>query len=167
MTRLFSRRRLIGAGGAAAVLAPVAARSASSAHAAPPSGALVTLQSPVRVFDTRQPSSVLGGSKLAAGQSVAVTVSPAFDGGFALSVFVNVTITQTEGWGYLVVRGSDLSGMVPLPETSNINWWTSGLTLANLTLSTVGGENAVEVHCEGNGRTHVIVDVQGYVPFVE
>jgi len=55
---------------------------------------------------------------------------------------------------------------VPLPETSNINWWTSGLTLANLTLSTVGGENALEVHCEGNGRTHVIVDVQGYVPFV-
>ena len=166
MSSLFSRRRLIGLGGAAAVLTPVAVRSATSVHAAPPSGALVTLQSPVRVFDSRQPSSVLGGAKLGAGQSVAVTVSQAFDGGYALSVFVNVTITQTEGWGYLVVRGEDLSGLQPLPPTSNINWWTSGLTLANLTLSTVGGENAVEVHCAGSGRTHVIVDVQGYVPFV-
>ena len=163
MSGLFSRRRLIAAGGAAAALTPIAAHTA---RAAPAGGELVTLMTPMRVFDSRQPSSVLAGAKLRAGQSVSVTLSPAFDGGFARSAFVNVTVTDTEGWGYLVIRGEDASGTQPLPHTSNVNWWTSGLTLANLTLSTVGSEHAIEVRCEGTGRTHVIVDVQGYVPFV-
>jgi hypothetical protein len=162
MSRLLSRRRVVGLGGAAAALAPLVGGRAA---AAPLSGTLVTLQTPLRVFDSRLASSVLGGAKLAAGQSVAVTVSTAFSDGYALSVFVNVTITQTEGSGFLVIRGEDLSGLQPLPQTSNVNWWTGGLTLANLTLSPVGGEHAINVRCEGNGRTHVIVDVQGYVPF--
>ena len=35
----------------------------------------------------------------------------------------------------------------------------------NLTLSGVGDESGVEVFCGGLGRTHFIVDIQGYVPF--
>ncbi len=68
-----------------------------------------------------------------------------------MAVFVNCTITDTEGSGYLVLRGSDLSGERPLPPTSNVNWSTSGQTLANLALCPGRRGNAIEVHAE---RTH-------------
>ncbi len=166
MSRLFSRRRLIAAGGTAAVAMPLALPG--RAGAASSAGQLKTLISPVRVFDSRDAGSVLGGAKFEAGDVVSVTVSPAYQDGdtFVSAVFANVTITQTEGAGYLSVRGEDLSGELPPPTASNINWAASGQTLANLALSTVGGEHAIEVHCGGAGRTHVIVDIQGYVPFV-
>jgi hypothetical protein len=84
---------------------------------------------------------------------------------FLLAAFVNVTITQTEGSGFLVVTGADSSGERPFPEASNINWAQSDQTIANVALTSVGSEFGIEVFCQGNGRTHVIVDVQGYVPF--
>jgi hypothetical protein len=164
MSRPFSRRRIIAAGGTAAVAMPLVGPSRVSAAAN--GGQLKTLISPVRVFDSRDPGSVLGGAKFDVGDIVAVTVSAAYEGDdFATAVFANITITQTEGAGYLAVRGEDLSGTLPPPTTSNINWSTGGQTLANLALSSVGGEHAIEVHCSGAGRTHVIVDVQGYFPF--
>lgn len=164
MSRPFSRRRVLAAGGTAAVALPLALPTRASAAAS--SGQLKTLIDPVRVFDSREASSVLGGAKFAPGNVVAVAVSGAYDGfDVASAVFVNLTVTQTEGTGFLSVRGEDLSGLLPPPTTSNINWSATGLTLANLTLSTVGGENSIEIHCSG-GRAHVIVDVQGYVPFV-
>jgi hypothetical protein len=163
MSRLFTRRRLLVVGGAAAA-APLAAGSPAAAAASGP--ALKTLLNPVRVFDSRAPGNFFG-RKLAAGDVVAVAVSGAYEGDdIASAVFVNVTVTQTEGAGYLAVVGEDLSGERPPPTTSNINWSTNGLTLANLALSTVGGENSIAIWCRGGGRAHVIVDVQGYVPFV-
>jgi hypothetical protein len=181
MARKLTRRAFITAGtvgaGGVATIAPVFGTPAFGApgfgrvvSAAPVAeGGLVALRTPVRVFDSRNRGAPLNGNKLASGQSVAVTVSSAFGdipSGFANLVFVNCTITGTEGSGYLVVRGSDLTGDLPLPNTSNINWSGPNQTLANLVLTTVGGENALEVHCDGGGRTHVIVDVQGYVPFI-
>jgi hypothetical protein len=164
MSRLFSRRRLIAAGGTAAVALPLAAPNRVSAAAT--GSQLKTLISPVRVFDSREPGSVLGGAKLETGDVVSVIVADAYeDGDLATAVFANVTITETEGAGFLSVRGEDLSGLLAPPTTSNVNWGTSGQTLANLALSTVGGEHAIEIHCLGAGRTHVIVDIQGYVPF--
>ena len=161
MMRSISRRWLLGAGGAAA-LVPVASGRVEAAT--PTSGPLVTLLTPIRVFDSRGQISPADGTKLNSGESVLVTVSAAYDG-LARAVFANITITQTESSGFLIVRGADGSGEQPIPETSNVNWSTNGLTLANLVLTTVGSENAIEVRCEGNGRTHVIVDIQGYVPF--
>jgi hypothetical protein len=163
LARSLSRRRVIVAGGAAAITAPLVARPAAAA-AQVVGGPLVTLLSPVRVFDSREASSVLGGAKFAAGDAVAVNVGP-FESGFALSVFVNVTITETEGAGFLTVWPGDASDTVDPPTTSNINWTGPGMTLANLALSQVGQENSIEVRCGGAGRTHVIVDFQGYVPF--
>lgn len=171
MSRFFSRRYLIGVGSAAA-LSPLA-RRANTVAAAPiqlntvtPARPLVAYFTPIRVFDSRASNVELGGAKLRSGQSIAVTVPGQLDSGdFVIAMFINLTITQTEGSGYLVIRGSDLSGERPFPETSNINWSTTGQTLANLVFTTVGGENAIEVHAGGAGRTHFIVDVQGYVPF--
>lgn len=166
MSRTLGRRALFGAGAGAVASVPLLVRRAVAAS--PLSGELVTLSPPIRVYDSRQPGAPLGGAKLTSGGTIAVTVSQAYadsPSGYALAVFANVTITQTERSGYLVVRGEDLSGEQPLPATSNINWSTADLTLANLVLSPVGGENAIEIHCAGGGSTHVIVDIQGYVPF--
>ena len=169
MTHPLSRRRVIGAGGTAAALAVALAPQASPAQAQVPpggrTGELITLVTPTRIFDSRLASPSIGGGKLAAGNAVAVTVSAGTLGGSSATVaFVNCTITDTEGSGYLTITASDLSGELPPPQTSNINWSTSGQTLANLVLTAVGGENAISVACGGNGRTHFIIDLQGYVP---
>lgn len=164
MAGFLSRRRMIMGGGLAAAAIPLAASSRSFAA---PSPGLVSLTTPMRVFDSRDPSGVLGGNKLSSGQSVAITVSGAYLGDdFALAVFANITVTATEGRGFLVIRPEDLEGSQPWPSTSNVNWSSSGQTLANLTFSAVAGEHAIEVRCDGGGSTHVICDVQGYVPFV-
>jgi len=163
MSKLFSRRKLMGAGGVAA-LAPIVALS-DRAQAAPLGSPIVVLAEPIRVFDSRTALAPLGGGKIASGTSLGVSVGGITpDQTNPAAVFVNVTITDTEGRGYLVVRASDLSGLHPLPPTSNINWSADGQTLANLIITPVGGENTLEVHAGGGGRTHFIVDVQAYVP---
>jgi hypothetical protein len=167
---LFSRRKMMGAGGAVA-LAPIATMgSVARAITFPTSvtGPVVVLFEPIRVFDSRTALPGLGGGKISSGNSNGVSVGLLLQLGFdnPAAVFVNVTITETEGAGSLLIRASDLSGERPLPQTSNINWSTNGQTLANLVLSVVGGENTLEVHAGGNGRTHYILDVQGYIPLV-
>jgi hypothetical protein len=153
---------MVAAGGVAA-LAPVSFAGVTAA--APPSGPLITLLTPRRIFDSRVDDVPLGRAKLASGGSVIVTVSVPDEPRFLLAAFLNVTITATEGVGFLRVRGSDSSGGQPVPATSNVNWSQNGQTLANLALTTVGSEFGVEIFAGGAGRTHVIVDVQGYVPF--
>lgn len=163
MSKLFSRRKLIGVGGAAA-LAPMVAMG-ERVQAAPLGSPLIVLPEPIRVFDSRTALVGVGGGKLISGSSIGVPVGGvAADDLIAAAVFVNITITDTEGSGFIVVRGSDLSGERPLPPTSNLNWTTAGQTVANLVITPVGGENTLEVHAGGNGRTHFIIDVQAYVP---
>ena len=171
MPRLFSRRKMIAVGGAAA-LAPMATISGVARAATVPdtvTGPVVVLIEPIRVFDSRTAPPGLGGGKLVSGNSNGVSVGVLVERGFVenpVAVFVNVTITETEGAGFLVVRASDLVGNRPLPATSNINWSTNGQTLANLVVTTVGGENTLQVHAGGNGRTHYILDVQGFIPAI-
>jgi hypothetical protein len=162
MPRLFSRRAMVAAGGAVA-LAPVT--FAGVTQAAPPGGALFTLLTPIRIYDSRIDDVPLGRAKLASGNTVIVTVTVPDEPRSLLAAFLNVTITQTEGAGFVRVSGTDSSGSLPLPTTSNINWSQSGQTVANLALTSVGSEFGVDIFAGGAGRTHVIVDVQGYVPF--
>ncbi len=164
MSRLFTRRGMVVAAGAAATLSPVAFRS-NTASAAPLGGELITLLTPLRIYDSRTDTVLLGGAKLAAGQAITVAVSVPDETRFLMAAFLNVTITETEGSGFLRVHGSDSSGERPVPVTSNINWSQNGQTLANLALTTVGSEAGVDIFAGGGGRTHVVVDVQGYVPF--
>jgi len=161
MSRVLSRRALFAAvGGSAAALVPFRAAGAQT----PPPGRLVVHRTPVRVADTRTDS--FPGRKLVAGDDAAFAVGAGLGTeGFASAVFVNVTITETEGAGFLAVRGDDSSGEEPPVVHSNINWFENGVTLANLVLSTVGAENSIAIRVGGNGRTHVILDVFGYVPF--
>lgn len=164
MSGRISRRRLIGAGGAAA-LVPLSLPT--RADAAPTvGGTVVTFVTPVRVLDTRQASSPLGGAKLQPGNNVGFPIGSFIAGAIAEAAFINVTVTGTENAGFLIVFPSDLSGTRPIPTTSNVNWWASGQTLANSTLTAVGGESYIVIRCSGSGGTHVIVDLQGYIPFV-
>jgi hypothetical protein len=150
MSGRVSRRGLLGVVGGVAASLPFARRAAAATSAS----GLVTLRTPLRVFDSRRNEFPTNGAKLQSGQGIGVPVSMAYIGGdVAESVFVNCTITQTEGSGFLIIFPSDLTGERPDPDTSNINWSTSGQTLANLTLTAVGGENTIAVHCEGGGRT--------------
>jgi len=162
MPRVLSRRSLFAAlGGSAAAVAVPAVRAAASQPV--PGSPFVVHRTPVRIVDTRTDS--FPGRKLAAGDDVSFSVAAGTGGDFATSVFVNLTITETEGAGFLAVRGEDLSGEEPPVRHSNINWFEDGVTLANLVLSTVAGENSIAILCGGNGRTHVVLDVLGYVPF--
>ena len=45
------------------------------------------------------------------------------------------------------MTGSDLSGEQPEAQTSNINWFASDQTIGNMALTTVGGENGIQVFC--------------------
>jgi hypothetical protein len=149
----------------AATLAGAAAAGAQTPSGGISGEPLIILRAPVRLADTRLSLPGRGAGKVEPGQSMGVTVT-SLDGSIVTAAYLNVTVTGTVGAGYLVVRGSDLSGERPLPPTSNVNWSSSGQTLANLVLTSVGGENGVEIHCEGTGPTDVVVDLQAYVPFL-
>ena len=162
MSRLLSRRKMmLGVGGAVAV-SPFALAGSAAADV---TGQLVVLTTPIRLYDSRTDAVPLGGAKLASGNSVIVTAGGG-PNGTLMAAFLNVTVTQTEGSGFLRVTGSDLSGERPEAKTSNINWSTANQTIANLALTTVGGENGVLVFCGGGGRTHLVVDMMGYIPFI-
>ena len=107
----------------------------SPARAAQPSGPLITLLTPLRIYDSRTDTVLLGGAKLAAGNAITVAVSVPDETRLLMAAFLNVTITETEGAGFLRVSGTDSSGERPVPVTSNINWSQAGQTLANLVLT--------------------------------
>jgi hypothetical protein len=159
---------MIGAGGAAAIAPLAVMKHAAQAQNVPlqVTGPIFVLFEPVRVFDSRVESPAIGGGKITSGSSVGVSVGGVAGDANPAAVFANITITETEGAGFILVRASDLSGERPLPKTSNINWSQNGQTLANLAFTVVGGENTIEIHAGGSGRTHFIVDIQAYMTFV-
>lgn len=162
-----SRRRLIAGGTGAGIVGATAVTSSGPASASSHgNGGVKSLFDPVRLFDSRQPDSLLGGDKLSDGDIVSI-VAAAPDVDMVETVFLNITITDTEGAGFLSVRASVAQDGVPAPTTSNINWTSPGVTLANAAMSGVGQHQSIDVHCTGEGSAaHVIVDLQGYVPFI-
>jgi hypothetical protein len=165
-----SRRRLIaGAGTASATAVLLGSAPAIAQPAALPPGGQVVPILPVRIFDSRTDTTLLpffGRRKFQDGDSFAIGVAGAYAGspsGYAVAIFGNLTITETEGAGYLVMAPANYSGEGPAPVHSNINWWQSGITIANSFLCGVGSEHSIVVGCRG-GRTHVIIDAFGYIP---
>ncbi|MGI9644079.1 MAG: hypothetical protein ACR2O6_02060 [Ilumatobacteraceae bacterium] len=71
MRKLLTRRRLITVGAGAAALAPVALSGKPAAAFEPPSGPLITLPLPVRVYDSRDPGRIQGGNRMMSGESLA------------------------------------------------------------------------------------------------
>ena len=126
----------------------------------------IVLIDPVRVWDSRDAepyklqAGVSHGGKLASGDSFGFSLQglvPTFNGGALL----NVTLDQTEGHGYLTVYGPGEQGEAP--STSNLNWYGVDQIVANLVITKLGGEASLGIRAGGGGRTHVIVDVLGYL----
>lgn len=172
-SKRFTRRRLIaGAGTASASAALLGSSPAIAQSAALPPGGQVVPIFPVRIYDSRTDTTLLpffGRRKFESGDSFAIGVADAYassPSGYAIAILGNVTVTETEGSGYLVVWPGDATGEGPAPVHSNINWWQSGITMANSFLCKVGAENSIVVGCRGGGRTHVVIDAFGYIPVV-
>jgi hypothetical protein len=167
MSHEVSRREAL-AGVGAVSAAAVLLGGAGAAQAAPLSGPVVPrLPLPVRLYDSRTDTILPNSRKFQDGDAVSVNVGALYadsPSGFALAVFCNLTVTQTEGQGFLRVVPANYSDDPPVPVHSNINWWQSGITMANSFVSPVGSEHSIEISCHG-GKTHVVLDGFAYIPF--
>lgn len=129
-------------------------------------GAL-TVTNPTRVYDSR-----LATGKLHTGQSRLLSVANGInvttgavstpnvvpDG--ATAIHYNLTITETEGSGYLQVSPNLYSTSV---TASSINWTGNGQTIANGLLVKIAASRQVNVIAGGaGGATHFVIDVVGY-----
>lgn len=126
-------------------------------------GAFTTI-TPTRVYDSR-----LAGGQLIGGQNRVVSVANGIDLGTgavnapdlvpvgATAIAYNLTVTDTQGSGYLQVAPGDTTGIT----SSSINWSTAGQTIANGLVVKVDGSRQVNATV-GAGATQFIIDVLGY-----
>lgn len=107
---------------------------------------------PKRVIDTRQGDAV----RIPAGGSIQVKVTDiAGVPSTASAVVLNVTATDTQGYGYLTVYPSNL----PLPPSSNVNY-VANQSIPNVVVSGVSPDGRVTIY--SYAEAHVIVDVAGW-----
>lgn len=76
----------------------------------------------------------------------------------ATAVSVNLTVTETESPNFLSATPGDAATF----DSSSINWWQAGLTIANGTIVPLGPERDIRIFAGPGGATHVVVDVAGY-----
>jgi uncharacterized protein (DUF1501 family) len=116
-------------------------------------GNVVTV-SPGRALDTR-----FSGGKLGTNETRSLTVGGSFGvpaSGLA-GLIMNVTVTEPTAWGFLTVWPGDQGQ----PGASNLNFGP-GETVPNLVLSGCSPNGTIKIF-NPTGRSHVIVDVVGYV----
>ena len=116
----------------------------------PPPRAFVPKTPVPRVLDTRN-----GGGKLGPNQERIVNLGVP---GFAKAAVMNLTITETEHAGFVAVFPAHTSW----PGNSSINWSTDGQNTANTVVTAVDSAGRVKIR-GGVNRTHVVIDVQGYL----
>lgn len=112
---------------------------------------------PQRVLDTRLPVGVAAVGKVAGGTFIAVDI--AGRGGVADdadAVVVNLTATETDGFGYLTVWPCDAS----MPVVSNVNYGP-GETNPNLATVKLAADGSICVY--SSVGAHVLADVAGYL----
>jgi hypothetical protein len=128
------------------------------------------LANPVRAYDSRAgqppfanptkgPLADGGGSNVGAPRNIDLRAyAPLGIPAGANAVFVNLTVVNTTGSGWLAAWPGPASN--PYPGTSNINWTTSGATIANFAVLGLGADGTVNLAAAR--PTDVIVDVGGY-----
>ena len=147
LTRRTVLRRIVPGAAIGGVLASMPVGSASAQ--VPVQGTLALIE-PYRLYDSRavQPAKHASGTAF----SLIIPASDENEG-----TLINLTVTETEGAGFVRLGREEV---VP-PPTSNINWFATGQTLANLAFLNVAG--GVTVQVGGNGRTHILLDILGFV----
>jgi len=116
-------------------------------------GELRMLAEPTRGYDSRT-SGVSG--KLVVGTARTVDLSASVPAG-ARAALVTVTVTQTEGGGFVTAFSNALA---TTPATSTVNWTAPNSDVA--TTTTVAVADGKIKLLAGQNSTHVIVDVIGY-----
>ncbi len=119
------------------------------------SGRYVGWDTPSRVVDSRQ----LREGKPAAGGTISVAM-PETVPRDATAVMVNLTVTDTEGWGFLTCYPF---GQTEVPDSSNVNVDGADQTRASsavLRLGDAGGDRGFTIWTYSGA--HIIVDLLGY-----
>jgi len=119
-------------------------------YVAPASPAFFPLAQITRVLDTRTT-----GGKLAPNEER--TVSLGLPAGSRAGV-INLTVTETEAGGFVAAfpAGTAYAG------NSSINWFGPNQNLANGVICAVDGAGRITIR-GGVNKTHVVIDVQGYL----
>jgi len=131
-------------------------------------GPLFVLPQPIRLYDSR--TLHIGGTTrngpISSGEDRPISIEIDNDDQVielpvagVRAATINVTITETVGSGYLAVGNPGPDGT---RTTSNINWSTSGQTLANLAVTTLF-EGNLTIFAGGGGSTNFIVDLMGLI----
>jgi hypothetical protein len=76
----------------------------------------------------------------------------------AQAIAYNLTIANTVGSGFLSVAPGDAVAL----GASSINWFTSGLSLANGLVVKLDTNRQIKVFCGGGGSSDFIIDILGY-----
>ena len=71
---------------------------------------------------------------------------------------VNLTATEPKSYGHLTAYPSGQA----LPATSNVNY-SQGQTVANFAVVPIGTDGKITIRNTSTGRTHVILDVVGFI----
>jgi hypothetical protein len=116
---------------------------------------VIPVRPQVRKLDTRNPGP--HGGRFSPGQQKTILLTPQLPAG-AAAALINLTVTGTEGNGFLSV----FPGGTTWPGTSSINWSAQDQTIANSVTVAVSPTGAINIFCNGFGRTHAIVDLIGY-----
>jgi len=178
-----SRRHLFRVAGVAAgavagggLLGVLRAGPAGAVHAPQGTGPFEIFNNPLRQYDSRLATSPMGQSapgKLVGGaagssRTIAFPVSnpplmtPTAVDEDIVALLVNVTVTETEGTGFLVIHPTG----VARPNTSIINWWGPGQIHANQVVTAVAGPafgvKSADVFVSPGASCHLILDVYGY-----
>lgn len=141
-------------GGAAAL----GAMTAGPAEAAASNASFYSL-GPQRVVDSRTGQGTTAG-KITKGQTRTISLTNTFVSGFQLTAILNLTVTGTEGNGFLTAWESGLTR----PGSSNINWWGKNQTYGNMAIVGLRSSDVTfQLYCNGTGAaTHFLVDILGY-----
>ncbi len=118
----------------------------------------LTPLTPARILDTRSGTGSISGP-VGSGHSISLNVLGV--GGVPASgvsaVVLNVTATAPSANGYLTVYPDGASR----PTTSNLNFST-GQTVPNLVIATVGSDGKVDFYNGSSGTVQVVADVSGW-----
>ncbi len=123
--------------------------------------------SPVRVYDSRVPMPIPGPLAGGANRTISVADGRSVDSGAvttadvvpagATAVFANVTISDTQGAGFLAVN----PGGVNTVSASAINWSATGQIVANGLALALNANRELTV-IAGGGSTNFVVDINGF-----